>query len=397
MLIAFGIWDTRGWDSAVLVAISAGLFILPFALFTPLAGNLSDKIDKSLIIRTIKALEIPIILAAIIVLFWGHIYMALLILFLLGAQSAFFSPCKFAILPQHLKSTELIAGNAFVTAGTYIAILLGSILGALIALQDYGLILTALLALAAALSGYAAARLIPAAPPPAPELQISWNILNRIKGVTKDALTQKTEVRIAILAVSFFYFLAATFHAQFPNFTRQELGADNTVVTAFMIAFSFGVAIGGFLNHKLLSARTDGRWTPIACVMMGAFGVDIYVTGMAYPAPTDGTLNDLSAFISNAQGIRLLFDTFMQALACGFYVVPLRAIVQARSEKKNRARVISGSNMLDALFILASSALSTTLLANGFTILELFLTVSIMALCAGFILLRSKSIRSSDV
>lgn len=395
VLIAYGLWNVHGWDPGVLVAVAAGLFILPFIVFCPLAGSLSDKYDKARMIRVIKLVEIVIALAAVAALFSGDLYFAFAVLLALGAQSAFFSPCKFSILPQHLQADELIGGNALVSTGTYLAILAGTILGAILAPLEAGKIIASGVILAVAVMGYAAARMIPDAPAPSPDIIISPNVFAKAFAVFRFAVEQRAGVFVAILGVAYFYFVAATFHAQFPNFTKQTLGADNIVLTAFMVVFSVGVAIGGLLNHRLLKGQAHGALVPVSCVFMAAFGVDIYFAAKAYPAPIDGGLHDLGMFVSNIHGVRLLADTFLQAVACGFYVIPLRAIVQDRTKEAVCSRVISSSNMMDACFILLASILATIVLSMGMSIEGLYLTVSLMTFVVGASLFCVKSLRQA--
>ena len=397
VLIAYGLWDIGDWDPAVLVAMAAGLFIVPFVLFCPLAGNFSDKFDKAKLIRIAKFAEIVIAVLAVLALFSGSLVFAFVVLFMLGAQSAFFTPNKFSILPQHLKRNELVAGNAWVSAGTYLAILSGTIIGALLAPMDGGKTYAAVAILMIAVAGYIASRFIPDAAPPAPDLKISYNVLAKAIGVVRDALHQPGGVVVAILGTAWFYFIAATFHSQFPNFTKTTLGADNIVLVVFMVMFSFGVAIGGMLNHKLLKAQVHGQFVPIACLFMAVFGVDVYFAAKAYPTPIDGTLHDISTFCSNFHGLRLLADTFLQAVACGFFVVPLRAIVQDRVQENVRSRVISSSNMMDAVFILCASVFATIVLAFGLSIEGLYLTVSALTFIVGLVLFGCKSIRQVAV
>ncbi len=400
VLIAYGLWDINGWDPGVLVAVATGLFILPFVLFCPLAGMLSDKYDKAKMIRWIKLAEVIIALAAVAALFSNNLYFAFAVLLALGAQSAFFSPCKFAILPQHLQSEELVGANALVSTGTYLAILFGTIIGAILAPMEAGKMIASGLILLMAVVGYIAALRVPDAPAPEPEIVIHFNIFKKAYAVIRFAINQKAGVLISILGVAYFYFVATTFHAQFPNFTKQVLGADNIVLTIFMVVFSFGVVIGGLLNHVFLKGKVHGALVPIACLFMAAFGIDIYFAASAYPAPIDGSLHDLRTFVSNIQGVRLLVDTFLQAVACGFYVIPMRAIVQDRTLAGVRSRVISSSNMMDALFILLSAVVSTVVLGAGFAIEELYLTVSLITLVVGVLLffvpsLKARSLKSA--
>jgi len=395
VMIAYGLWDVNGIDPGVLVAVATGVFILPFILLSPVAGAMCDKFDKAVMIKWIKLAEVVIAVIAVAALFSEDLYFAFGVLLLLGAQSAFFAPCKFSILPDHLAREELVGGNALVSTGTYMAILLGTIIGAALALMDGGKLIAGGVILAMAVIGYLAALKIPSAPSSEPDVQISYNVFAKAWSALSYAFAQKGGVLVSIMGVSYFYFVAATFHAQFPNFTKQSLGADNVVLIMFMVAFSFGVAIGGLLNHKFLNARAHGGFVPVACLFMAAFGVDIYFAAKAYPAPTGDELHTLGVFFSNVQGVRLMADTFLQAVACGFFVIPLRAIVQDRSKKGVRARVISSSNMMDALFILLSAIVSTVVLAQGISIEGLYLTVSVITFAFGLFLFFVPSLRAT--
>ncbi|MFK7839396.1 MAG: MFS transporter [Bdellovibrionales bacterium] len=395
VLIAYGLWDVQGMEPGVLVAVATGLFILPFILFSPLAGMMCDKFDKSVMIKWIKLAEVIIAIIAVAALFSENLYFAFVALLLLGTQSAFFSPCKFSILPDHLKKHELIGGNALVSTGTYMAILFGTIFGAALALMDHGKLIGGGIILSMSLIGYLSALKIPSAPSQDSNIKLSFNIVAKAFAVVKFALEQKSGVLISIIGVSYFYFVAATFHAQFPNFTKQSLGADNVVLILFMVAFSVGVAVGGLLNHKFLGARAHGGLVPVSCVFMGVFGIDIYFATTAYPTGNGDALHDVRVFFSNIHGVRLMVDTFLQAVACGFFVIPLRAIVQERSQKEVRSRVISSSNMMDAVFILVSSVISTFILSQGVSIEGLYLFVSVVTVLFGLFLFFVPSLRAN--
>jgi acyl-[acyl-carrier-protein]-phospholipid O-acyltransferase/long-chain-fatty-acid--[acyl-carrier-protein] ligase len=304
VMVAYGLWETHGVNPAVLVSLAAALFILPFALFCPFAGALSDKYDKALLIRRIKLVEIFIVLAGVFALFSGSLIFALLVLFALGVQSAFFSPNKFSILPQLLSGEELVAGNGLVSTGTYLAILAGTILGSVLALMPGGIEIASSVLIVLALVGYGAARRISCAPPDAASaaMTLRWNVFAQAWGVLKFAFTQTSGVRAAILGTAWFYFVASTFHAQFPNFTKQTLGADNYVLTFFMVVFSLGISVGGLLNHSLLKLRAIGYFIPAACICMGIFGIDLYFAAGSYHAPQG--LQTLGQFLGRAQGWR---------------------------------------------------------------------------------------------
>ena len=283
-----------------------------------------------------------------------------------------------------------------VSTGTYLAILLGSIIGAIIAPLGNVSFLDAGIILSVAVAGYVGALFIPSAPAVSSDIQISWNIFAKAYRVIRFAIEQRAGVIVSILGVAYFYFLAATFHAQFPNFTRQTLGADNIVLTMFMVVFSCGIAVGGLLNHAVLKGRVHGGFVPLACLFMGVFGIDIYYAAVAYPAAIAGELHGIFEFLSNIHGLRLFADTFLQAVACGFYVIPMRAIVQERTLAGVRSRVISSSNMMEAIFILLSAVLAAILLGMGdFRIEQLYLTVSVLTLFIGLFLFFVPSLRAN--
>lgn len=211
VLIAYGLWDVSPLTPGALVALAAGLFILPFVLFCPLAGDLTDKYSKNSIIRAVKIAEIAIVLLAIPAFYFQSVVMAFVVLLALGTHSAFFSPAKFAILPQHLDENELIAGNGLVSTGTYVAILGGTLIGALLALAPMGLSIICGLLILFALLGFGASFLIPPAPPLHPDLPIVYNPLRGIAKMLKHARSQQAGVLTAILGVSWFYFVAGGF------------------------------------------------------------------------------------------------------------------------------------------------------------------------------------------
>lgn len=386
VFIAYGIWDIHGWDAGVLVAFASGLFIIPFVIFCPFAGVLTDRYDIASIIRYTKLAEVFVALLAAVALYSADIYVACIALLALAVQSAFFTPCKFAILPKQLKAEALIGANALVSMGTYLAIVSGTIMGSLLGLLQYGFMVAAVVILLLAVIGFWASLYIPKDSYSKKSI-VSFSVLKRSYLAIVYAAQQKAGVFISILGVAYFYFVAATFHAQFPNFTKQTLGADNIVLTMFMVMFSFGIIIGGLCNHVFLKGRIHGALVPIACVFMGVFGIDIYFAAMAYPKPDGDMLYGLGEFVSKIHGIRLLLDTFLQAVACGFYVIPLRAIVQHRTKENVRGHVISGSNMMEAIFILLSAVLSAVLLGSiKLNIEQLYLTVSVITLLfAGYL------------
>ncbi len=389
VLIAYGLWDIGDIRPAVLVSIAAAIFILPFIVFTPLAGALGDKYDKDIVIKWIKLAEIFICIASIAALFTGSLYLSFACLFALGAQSAFFSPCKFSILPQYLNADELIGANGLVSTGTYLAILLGTIIGALIAPLEFGKVYVGGILIVAALVGYMAALYMPKAQSGDPDIVLRMNVFSQIYESVSLTLKSRATGIVCIIGISWFYFVAATFHAQFPNYAAETLRVDNIVLTLFMVIFSFGIAAGGMLNNVILNSRIDARFVPWAAVGITVFALDLYFASQAFSLSSEyWDLVDVPRFVSDLQGIRIMADLFLISMMGGLYIVPLRAYLQNIIAPQNRSRVMSSSVMMDALFILASSLFATFLLARGVVVIDLFLIMAILNIAAALILFK---------
>ncbi|NCC22392.1 MAG: acyl-[ACP]--phospholipid O-acyltransferase [Alphaproteobacteria bacterium] len=356
-------------DPKILATLAAGLFILPFVLFSALGGQLADKYPKDRIIRFIKLAEIGIALLGAVAIISGSVFLSFCTLFALGAQSAFFGPSKYSILPQHLTKDELIGGNALLNVGTYLAILAGTILGA--AANVLPEILIAAFLVVIAVTGYVASRFIPSAKAPAPELKINYNIFAETLRILEFSLSQKRGVYLAILGVAWFYFLGGMFMAQIPNFTAETLGAGPSVLVLLLVLFSVGVGIGGLLNNRLLHGRIEALYVPLAAIFISLFSVDLFFASGDVVKGEE--LTGLIGFLAHPAHWRILVDLFVVALAGGLYVVPLNAIIQHFTNEESRARVIAGSAILNAGFITASAILSAILIGLGWAIEELFL------------------------
>lgn len=370
-----------GYDPKLLVTLAAGLFILPFVLFSALGGQLADKYPKERLIRRIKAAEIGIACAGAWALMSGYVALSFIVLFALGVQSAFFGPGKYALLPQHLRKDELIGGNALLVTGTFIAILCGTIIGAVTVLQEQGREIVGMLLLLCAAAGYLSSRFIPSAPPPVAGLKLDFNLWHEIRDIVRFVLSQDRHIARAIIGVGCFYFLGGLFMAQFPNYTKEALGADEQVLAFFLVLFSIGVSCGGLLNNRLLKGEIGTRYVPWALLGIAVFSSDLYFAavqtgGVAADAPYTG----LTAFLSVAAGWRIIFDVIMIALCGGLYVVPLNAIIQHYAPPECRARILAGSAIVNALFIMASSVLTALMITAGWRIETLFLAVPVFCL-----------------
>lgn len=378
ILLTFTYASMLNTDVQVLVTMAAGAFVLPFFLFSATAGQLADKYDRAAMARVVKLVEIGLMLLAAVGFLTASPYFLLFILFTMGIHSTFFGPIKYAILPQHLEPRELLAGNSYVEAGTFLAILLGTILGGVLVTFDNGPVFVSIGALAVAALGYGFSRAIPPAPAPVPHLKINWNLFGETWAILKLCGQDRT-VFLSLLAISWFWFVGATYLAQLPSFTRNVLGADAAVVTLFLTLFSLGIGIGSMLCNRLLRGLVSATYVPLAAIGMGVFGIDLYFA--THHASHDGlALLTLGDFLANPASWRIMIDLLGIAVSGGVYVVPLYAMIQKHGEAAYMARLIAGLNVLNALFMVASSILTIVLLKMDFTIPQIFLATAILSL-----------------
>jgi acyl-[acyl-carrier-protein]-phospholipid O-acyltransferase/long-chain-fatty-acid--[acyl-carrier-protein] ligase len=353
ILVLFRIADQAGANGQVLVTIAAGIFILPFFLFSATAGQLADKCEKAGLIRIIKFCEIAIMALGAVALFLGHIYFLLGVLFLMGTQSSFFGPVKYSILPDHLKEDELVAGNALVETGTFLAILLGTIGGSILILRDNGPMIISATVIGMALIGWIASLSIPRAASPMPGLRINPNIIGETWSIVRKAASQR-DIFLSILGISWTWLAGATFLTQLPAFSKDVIGANEQVVTLFLTAFSIGVGIGSLWCNKLLKGEISAKFVPFGAIGVTLFGIDLYFASAALPTPA-GPLMGAAEYLRHLSHWRILGDLLGIAIATGIYTVPLYAILQTRAEEAQRSRIIAANNIMNALFMVRSS------------------------------------------
>lgn len=386
MLITFRLAHQLSMDAAIMVTIAGGIFILPFFLFSAMAGQIADRFEKSRSIRLIKLFEILIMALAAIGFYTAQPYYLLGVLFLMGTQSAFFGPLKYSILPSHLHQDELIGGNALIEGGTFLAILIGTIAGGLIILTDNGVALISVGILALALLGWGSSFMIPRSQAAAPDLKISANILGQTWRMMRLA-AEKRAIYLSILGISWFWLLGATFLAQFPSYTKNILGADQTVVTLFMAIFSIGIGIGSLWCNKLLKGEISAKFVPFGALGLTFFTLDLYFASQSMTVSTSQLLG-LSAFMQNPMSWRILVDLLGIAVSGGIYSVPLYAILQHDSDNENRSRIIAANNILNALFIVVGAGVAAGLLSAGWSITQLFLAMAIVNLLVAFYIIK---------
>lgn len=371
-------------NSDLLVNLAAGLFILPFFLFSPMAGQLADKFEKSWLIRRIKLAEILIMALGAAAFLAGSVWLMMLLLFAMGTQSAFFGPAKYAILPQHLKSEELVGGNALVEMGTFLAILAGTILSGILFELPAGTYLIGGTVILCALLGYWASRGIPKAEAPDPALPINWNPVTEIVH-TVASLKKNRPVLLSILAISWFWFLGASYLTQFNNFAKDVLAGGPQVVTLLLTVFSVGIGAGSLLCERLSGRRIELGIVPIGSLGLSLFGIDLY---FAIPTVAVGSEPATAwAFLAASENWRVLIDLLLIGLFGGLFIVPLYAMVQTRSDEKERAQVIAANNILNALFMVIAAAFAALLLVVAkLSIPEYFLVLAIINIfVAGYV------------
>jgi 1-acyl-sn-glycerol-3-phosphate acyltransferase len=354
--------------------VIGALFILPFLLFSATSGQLADKYDKRSLILFIKWLEVGIMVLA----GWGFINANVPVLlactFLMGLHSTLFGPVKFAYLPQHLNERELTGGNGMVEMGTFVAILIGQVIGGLlIAIPHTGAQIVAAGCVALAVLGRLVAHSIPASAATEPNLKINWNPITETWRNLKLA-KENTVVFRSLLGISWMWFFGAVFLSQFPSFAKEVLHGNEQVASLLLVVFSIGIGIGSLLCEVLSRRHVEIGLVPLGAIGMSIFSIDLYFASRGLPPASNLSL---TAFIGQAAHWRVMADLALLSLFAGLYSVPMYALIQMRSQPTHRARIIAANNILNALFMIASSVIVGMLLKAGFTIPQVFLFVGI--------------------
>lgn len=377
-LIAFHFRQMSEAESGLVFTAAAGLFILPFFLFSPLAGQIGDKYEKSRLMRIIKSLEIAIMAVGAAGFYLQSDALLFLVLFLMGTHSSFFGPVKYSVLPQHLKESELMDGNALVETGTFLAILFGQVLGGMI--STYKAVNAAAAAVVGlAVAGWLASRQIPRAEATAPGLKISLNPLPELAKLWR-ITRAKDAVFNGILGISWFWFFGATMLALVPNYARYVLHGDDTVATLLLTTFSVAIGLG-----SILCAKLSGKEIELGLVPIGAAGLTLF-TGHLFFLPyhtgvASGLLHGAAAFVfgpTAALARWVMLDLTMIGIFGSFFIVPLYALIQSRSEPETLSRVIAANNVMNSVFMVASALISMVLFRIGFTTTDIFLYTALL-------------------
>ncbi|MDR2018941.1 MAG: acyl-[ACP]--phospholipid O-acyltransferase [Syntrophobacterales bacterium] len=373
--VMYKLVDISAYSKQLITSLAVGLFMLPFLLFSALAGEITDKYRKDLIFKILKLCEVIIVSLAVCGFVVQNPIMLLAVLFLMGAHSAFFGPAKYSILPDILKEKELLAGNGFFEAGTYLAILQGTIIGGLIMSgEGSGLFLTSIFIVSVAVTGLIASLFIPNVKAAAPQSEISFNFLKSTFVNMKFAAV-KREILLCILGLSWFWLVGAVLISQIPGFSRNVLNADGNVYTFLLTLFSCGIGVGAIWCQSLLKGEISGRYVPISSILMTIFLLDLAFSSLGITVT--GDVQTLDSFLTSGVGIRISLDLFLLAVCGGLFIVPLNAMLQIFAEDKIRSRVIATNNIINALFMVAGSGVCAFLLSMNLSIANVFLCLAV--------------------
>ena len=365
-------------DPNVLINLAALLFILPFFLFSALGGQLGEKFPKHRLIRLIKLAEIVIMLFGSVSVLLGSLPMMLAVLFAMGSQSALFGPVKYSILPLQLAERELVGGNALVEMGTFLAILGGTLFAGLLMGSEQWAWWVSIAVLGFALAGFLASLAIPVTAAALPSLQLDWNILRQsIRTLHLGLVKQSKTVSRSLLANSWFWFIGATYLAQIPGFTHEYLNGDESVVTLILAVFSVGIATGSLLCERLAGKTVNLGLVPIGAAGLTLFGLLLW--GGAGQMAVGIEQLSWRELLSQPAAWWVMGCILGLGIAGGFYIVPLYALIQSRTDNHERSRVIAANNILNSLLMVISAILAMLMLGVvGISIPQLFLLVSLL-------------------
>ena len=385
-LIVILTYDAASWttiSAAQLNTMIPALFILPFVLFSAIAGQVADKVEKSRLARIVKMFEIVIMLIAGLGWMTHTLWLLIASVVGMGVHSTLFGPVKYAYLPQNLKPEELVGGNGIIEMGTFVGILLGEIIGAmLVRVEPWGMQLVAAATLAVALGGLATSFGIPLSPAPDPALKLKWNPWTESVRILAHARKNRT-VFLSMLGNSWFWFYGAMMLSQFALYAKDYLHGDHEVFVLLLTVFSLGIGSGSLLCERLSGRKVEIGLVPFGSIGLSLFGADLYFSSQHFAAIVgalaSGPHLDAFAMMASHHAIwRILFDVLMIGMFGGFFIVPLFALIQIRCDPAHISRTIAGMNILNALFMVAAAGVAILLLGQGYTIPQLFLVTALL-------------------
>jgi len=387
LFVVYGVYNDETQET-LFSAVATAVFILPFFLLSALAGQLADTRDKARIIRIVKFCEIIIMLVGgtglvLAWMGWGiellAIPLMMLALFAMGVHSTFFGPIKYAILPQHLKSDEVLGGTGLVEAGTYIAILAGTILAGVIEVEwaALGVVIVALL-------GYMTSGEVPPAPPEHEETGIDWHIIRSSRTLVSGTM-HIPRLYLAILSISFFWTIGAVLFIQFPPLVKNILHADKSVASLFLAVFSIGIAIGSVAVNRLLKGQVSARYSPASVIVMGGFVLAFYWVCRNWEQDPAGVMYGVRGLLAHNDVIPLLASLLGIAISGGMFVVPLYAFLTTTVPKDQTARTVAANNIVNSGAMVAGSLLAIGLGFLGIGVVDQLLMSAVMCLISAWL------------
>lgn len=377
--VTFGLLDYQGDSLSLMPTIVAGVAILPFFLFSSIAGQLADKYDRSFLVKVIKGGEIVVILLAIYGLWISSFSIMLAALFLTLLQSTLFGPIKYSLIPIYLPGNQIITGNALVEASTFLSILVGTALGGiLVRMPHYGTALLGTVMLLSVVSSWVISLRLPKTEPAEPSLKLNWNLYKETLAIIRYAASDRV-IFLAIIGISWFWVIGSVMLTEIALYGKQFIGDNESIAIIFMFMFTTGVGLGSYVCNMLQRGQIDARLVPVGAIVTTVFIIDLVLA--SYHINDAGLIFDtLKQFLRSTVGLRVCFDLLMIAVGTGVCMVPLYAIVQTQADPKHCSRVIAANNVMNAFFMVVSVLITLVLKTFGVSLLNIFLAVAIMNL-----------------
>jgi len=374
ILITYKAYSLLGLGVDQMVAVCGGIFILPFFLFSSISGQLADKLPKNKMIIFTKALEVVIMSLGAVGYMTESVLILFVSLFLMGLQSTIFGPAKYSVLPELLDENHIVKGNALVEMGTFLAILIGTIIGGILISLNSGPLYISIAIIMTSVVGLLCSLKLQKLKAVGPELKIDFNLIRSTMEIVQ--ISRKTRsVFISILGISWFWFFGAILLSIFPIYVKNTLNGDESVVTLFLALFSIGVAIGSVVCEKCSHERVELGLVPFGSIGMSLFVLHLFYIGTPYES---SEVLNVMGFLQQAGTYWIVADLLGLSIMSGFFIVPLYTFIQMRSDRHERSRVIASNNILNALFMVVASILLMGLFAAGVSVTQIFLVLFVL-------------------
>ena len=373
--------------------IIGSFFPIAMLMFSTIAGQIADKYETSMLFRRTKFVEFLLMVTAAIGFLTGNSIILMLALFLMGAQSAFFSPVRLGAMPKYLHTDELVRGNALCSGGLFVSVMVGMVIGSILIRQPGGPMIVSAILVAASLTGWLSIRLAPKAAPNAPDLKVDWNAFAQAKRLLGYATSARGVMR-PILGVAWYWSVGALVTVATPLFVRDALYSDETVVAALMALFAVGAAVGAAIASMFAKGRSGLGFSATGAVVAGIMTFAVYLISVNYAPPTDGDLRNAGAFFSSWQAYGVAACFLLSSISMSVFAVPLQAAVQRRAPAERRSRILAANNMINAAGAMIGSWLVLSVTRTDLGAVDLFLAVCLaQGLLAAYMVRRKYTVK----